>query len=94
MPQYPITVNAKPYSGNDPKKFAKYQLAHQQAKAIESFLNEEVKKGTKKDAVFNYGDIASRLGMDKKEVYKLLFPVGGGSNGITINKEGGDGQGN
>jgi len=57
------------------------------AQQIESHLNSELadlSEGTV--GQFDYYEIASHLQVDKAKVKRILFPNGGGSNGITIRR--------
>ena len=84
---YPLRIFVKPYGGRKPDKIAEFRRRIEIAKAIEKQINEVMKDepaGSPK--TFFYHDIAEELALDEDMVYRILYRVDGGSNGITIGK--------
>ncbi len=78
MPKYPISVSV---SSSLARKFTPL-IARKYANKIENYINTQSQNDPV--TVFNYYEIASDLGIDKKVIKDFLFPIGGGSNGITV----------
>lgn len=78
----PIYVPVKPYQGKDAAKRVRFQSEVEQANRIEEYLNAKYIKG--QPQTIDYWIIAQDTGIPKTTVAKLLFPVRGGSNGITF----------
>jgi hypothetical protein len=84
MPQFPFVISLDPYRGNDLKKLAKYEFQKALACQIQEHINAQEEPD--KTMMFTYEDISIRLDCDASDVRAILFPIGGGSNGITIGK--------
>lgn len=78
MARYPVTV---PISPKLVKKLSQ-PIAHEIARKIGRYMNEQVKDAP--GISLTYGEISAELGISKEIVREFLFPVDGGSNGITI----------
>ena len=82
MQGQPIRVHVTPYRGRDPRKRARLVSDIEAAQRLETYLNGKRVEG--EPVSLMYYEIARELGMDIVSVERLLFPVGGGDNGITI----------
>lgn len=80
MPSYPITLSV-PSSLR--KRRLPASILREYATRIENYLNSHSQN--EPVCVFDYYQLATELGIDKKIIKAFLAPIGGGSNGITIN---------
>lgn len=84
MPQFPLRISVKPYGGENPNMLKKYRAKVDLARRIETWINIH-DDGTNRK-MFTYCNIATAMGCSKKDVYDILMPVCGGSNGITLGR--------
>ena len=84
MAQFPVRIHVKPYTGRKPDLQRKYHAKLELARRIEEYLNAQ--DDGESIQMFTYYEIASAVGCDKREVYDILMPVCGGSNGITVGR--------
>jgi hypothetical protein len=82
MVTYPLTIHVKPYGGKDARKQLRYRQMLDLARTIEAHVN--ARMATEYQYIFTYFDIGREVGASTEDVYKVLFPVDCGSNGITI----------
>ncbi len=80
MPIYPIILSVP--SSLIKRKIPR-SILREYAKRIENYLNNLALYESV--SVVDYHLIAGELGIDKKIIKAFLAPIGGGSNGITIN---------
>ncbi len=69
MEEYPIRIHPKIYRGRDKKKLQKLRVQGEQAKAIEAYINKEMKRCEQK--FFSYQEIAYKLNLSLSVVTNL-----------------------
>ena len=82
MATYPISLNAKPYRGKNPKLMNEFRRELESAARIEDHINTVMEK--LESHVFTYSQISIETGVNRDIVRKLLFALDGGHNGITV----------
>lgn len=87
MKAYPINISIPAYRGKDPKKRAECNARVEAARAIQDFINGQMKDnpgGTTRE--FDCGEIAAALSITRETVKAILYHYDGSSNGVTVGK--------
>jgi hypothetical protein len=79
MPSFPITLSV-PSSLS--KKGLPPSVLREYATQIENYINNH--NCNEPVCEFDYGELASEIGIDKEVIRRYLAPKGGGSHGITM----------
>lgn len=82
----PFSKVIEQYRGRNPRLVRKAQRFNEVAHMCESYLNRRISECLDEIQQYVYGFMASDLGLTTDEVYKVMFPVDCGHNGITIRK--------
>lgn len=87
MKFYPISTPRDPYRGNNEARRRKKHEFDAASRLIEDHLNAEMTREPM-DAVrtFLTAEIARRFGLDQDLTHRIVFPIDGGHNGVTICK--------
>lgn len=86
MKTYPIHVPWHPYAGQNPRRIRATQRHNQIATLCEEYLNRKISECPDERQEYAYGSMAAALNLTTEDVYKAMFPVDCGHNGITIRK--------
>jgi len=81
-----IVGHVKPYRGTDSIKRVIFQRKVEQANKLEAYFRNY--SFTEEVQIFTYNDIANETFLGRETIKKLLIPIGGGSNGVTLPKPG------
>jgi len=80
--QQPFRVPLKPYTGTDPARLRAREVEITLGEQISDYINQ--KRDPAKACFFSYTEIAADLNADAGAVERLLQPMGGRENGITV----------
>ena len=86
MVEYPIHVSSPMYKGSNERKMREIRELASVAKKLECHINGVVEAGDRGLFQFSYSRLAEDLNVPRDDVRKLLLPVDGGHNGVTVEK--------
>lgn len=84
MPVYPIHVQRRSYKGAKEAIRRKTMEYNCLVARVEEYLNKRIEASEEEVQVIEYYEIAQEMGLSTDTVCKILFPVDGGDNGITV----------
>ncbi len=86
MVEYPIHVSSPGYKGKSEKQLREALKLADLARKLERHINGIVSSGECGVFEFGYSNLAEELNESRDDVRRLLMPVDGGHNGITVKR--------
>ncbi len=82
MVRLPVSIPVPSPKRGDDASYWEYRARRELADKVEAFLNATPPGDNSTE--YDYGLIAQELKVEKQSIRDLLYPVDGGSNGITV----------
>jgi hypothetical protein len=86
MGRYPVRIPTIAYSGSNSRRRWTVDAQNALAQRIEAYINHRVEQQEQEFYSFTYASIAQEFGTTTEKVRRILLPVDGGHNGLTIHR--------